>query len=224
MRATLQTDGGSRGNPGPAGAGIVLTDPDSTPLAELGIYLGRCTNNVAEYRGLLRGLEVAAEMGITDLTIRIDSELIVKQIRREYRVKSPDLKPLYEQAIEKLETFASWDIDHVRRSGNQRADELANMAMDQRKDVTVHEAFARTDAPEPSGEPEPAAGYLDASGPECPCGQTAGDDHALTPLLDAGWCPHALMALFAACRGGSTSTTCTRCEARIKWNRDPLSH
>lgn len=225
MKAILQTDGGSRGNPGPAAAGITLTDPDGTPLAEAGFFLGTCTNNVAEYEGLLRGLEIAANSGVTELTIRLDSELIVKQLKREYRVKSPDLKPLFEQVNQQLRNFKKWSIDHVRRNLNKRADELANMAMDQKNDVVIHEAFDLSDAPDQSpATPPTATGYLDASGPDCPLGQEAGTDRDLTPLVAEGWCPHALMALFAACRGGSTSAACTRCHARIKWNRDPLAH
>src|SRR3954451_6936063 len=92
---TLQFDGGSRGNPGPAGIGVVLAAEDGTPLVTLGRYIGRTTNNVAEYKALITALQKAKELGAKDIVIRGDSELIIKQMRGEYRVKHPDMKELY---------------------------------------------------------------------------------------------------------------------------------
>src|SRR5712672_1343141 len=95
---TLQFDGGSRGNPGPAGIGVVLRAADGTPLVTLGRFIGRATNNVAEYRALITGLEKARELGAKKIRIRGDSELVIKQMRGEYRVKSLELKSLFDEA------------------------------------------------------------------------------------------------------------------------------
>ncbi|WP_428389254.1 ribonuclease HI family protein [Mucisphaera sp.] len=218
MRATLQTDGGSRGNPGPAGAGIFLTDENNQVIAEAGYYLGRCTNNVAEYRGLIHGLETASKLGVTDLLIRLDSELIVKQLRREYRVKSPDLKPLYLEASQLLERFNTWAAEHVRREANERADQLANMAMDHRADV--HPEANSDPKPTPASQMQPdhpaeLAGEIDPDGPACPAGQTAGASLRIAPLTAAGWCPDALSAILNH-TDATTSATCSRCGARIR--------
>jgi len=129
---TLQlfSDGASRGNPGHAGAGISILDEKGNELVRASQYLGQCTNNEAEYRALLLGLEKCAEFGSGSLKIHLDSELIVKQIRGEYKVKHPNLKPLYQKTIKKISDFASFSITHVRREKNSRADELANRAID----------------------------------------------------------------------------------------------
>jgi len=139
----LQFDGGSRGNPGPAGIGVTISDSSGKALYELGEYLGRCTNNVAEYTALVRGLAAAKTIGIRKLLVRADSELVVRQMNGQYKVKSPDLKPLFQQAQALIsEITAATDatgrgevkVTHVYREGNTRADELANLAMDaQRK-------------------------------------------------------------------------------------------
>jgi len=129
---TLQlfSDGASRGNPGEAGAGIAILDDLGHELVGTGRYLGQCTNNEAEYRALLFGLEKCAEFGSGRIKVHLDSELIVKQVRGEYKVKHPNLKPLYQQAMLKLSGFASFNITHVRREKNSRADALANQAID----------------------------------------------------------------------------------------------
>ncbi len=131
----LNTDGGARGNPGPAGAGIILRDDSGEIVCRAGRYLGETTNNVAEYEGLLLGLEAAAERGARALEVRMDSELIVKQLRREYRVKHPNLKPLYAAAVSAMARFERVDVRHVRRAENAEADALANEAMDARTSV-----------------------------------------------------------------------------------------
>jgi len=128
----LQFDGGSRGNPGPAGVGVTLVDEQDNPVYELSEFLGTCTNNVAEYTGLLRGLAAAQALGATKLTVRSDSELLVRQINGIYKVKSPDLKPLYQQAMTLIRKIGEVKVSHTYREGNTRADELANMAMDSR--------------------------------------------------------------------------------------------
>ena len=129
----LYTDGASRGNPGEAGTGVVILDEQGDELVATGKYLGQCTNNEAEYRALLYGLEKCAELGSGRLKVHLDSELIVKQIRGEYKVKHPNLKPLFQQAMVKLSGFASYSVSHVRREKNRRADELANRAIDERE-------------------------------------------------------------------------------------------
>src|SRR3954468_13931665 len=133
---TLQFDGGSRGNPGPAGIGVVLRAADGTPLVTLGRFIGRATNNVAEYRALITSLEEAKKLGAKKLVIRGDSELIVKQMRGEYRVKNPDLRALYDEAQFLYHQFDEARLEHNLRDKNKLADKLANLAMDRRQDVT----------------------------------------------------------------------------------------
>ncbi len=136
MQALIHIDGGARGNPGPAAAGVCITTPDgSEPLHEAGYWLGELTNNEAEYQGLLHALKAAGELGFEEIAIRSDSELMVKQIKGEYRVKAANLKPLFMSAKEQLSDFSQWSIEHVRREKNKRADQLANLAMDARRDV-----------------------------------------------------------------------------------------
>jgi ribonuclease HI len=127
----LHADGGSRGNPGPAGAGAVLATEDGQEVAGLSRFLGVATNNEAEYHALIMGLEEARRLGCTDLQVRLDSELIVRQLSGRYRVKSPRLKPLHERARRLLAGFERAAVGHVGRELNQRADRLANQAMDQ---------------------------------------------------------------------------------------------
>ncbi len=131
MEATLFADGGSRGNPGPAASGAVLVDPNGRILDEVGRYLGIATNNVAEWTALCIGLERAAERGIMRLAVRMDSELVVKQMRGEYRVKHADLQPLHRRAQALLRRFEHVDIAHVRRKQNALADRLVNEVLDQ---------------------------------------------------------------------------------------------
>ncbi len=135
VRGTLYTDGGSRGNPGPAGIGIVLLRENDEVCCAGGRFLGECTNNVAEYEALIWGLESAIVCGMTDLLVRADSELIVKQMRGEYRVKHPGLQPLFTRAKAAARGLASVKYEHVRREQNTHADELANAAMDERCEV-----------------------------------------------------------------------------------------
>jgi ribonuclease HI len=123
-------DGGSRGNPGPAASGAVLFDESGAVLREIGTYLGVATNNVAEWTGLLTGLEAALELGIDDLSVRLDSELVVKQISGAYRVKHEGLIPLHAKAKLLLRKFARVDVQHVRRKENAAADALVNQVLD----------------------------------------------------------------------------------------------
>ncbi len=136
MHCTLHIDGGARGNPGPAGVGVVIQDTaNDTYIHEAGYFLGEATNNVAEYHGLIKALEVAVELGATRVLVVSDSELMVKQINGQYRVKAENLKPLYQQAVKLLGRFGKWQVTHTRRENNKLADQLANRAMDARADV-----------------------------------------------------------------------------------------
>lgn len=137
MEATLFADGGSRGNPGPAASAAVLLDPSGELLEEIGAYLGVTTNNVAEWNGLLLGLEVAAKRGIRRLNVRLDSELVVKQLRGEYRVKHAGLQPLHRRALQLLRSFAEVDVRHVPRKENKLADGLVNRLLDQEASTPV---------------------------------------------------------------------------------------
>ncbi len=129
-RVTAFCDGGSRGNPGPAGYGVFVQGEDGTPLAELSDFLGVRTNNFAEYQGLLASLAWAVEHGVEALRVVSDSELMVKQIKGQYSVKSPDLKPLYEEAKRRAAKLDRFEMQHVLRGKNKEADRLANEAMD----------------------------------------------------------------------------------------------
>jgi ribonuclease HI len=124
-------DGGSRGNPGPAAYGVVIRDPSGAVVAKLKKYIGRATNNVAEYYGLIAALDYAQSNGIRALCIESDSELLVKQMRGQYKVKSEDLRPLFERARKMSQAFQSFRIDHVYRERNADADALANEALDE---------------------------------------------------------------------------------------------
>lgn len=131
LRVIAHIDGGARGNPGPAGAGVVIADADSQQvLHQAGIFLGRATNNVAEYNGLLEALRRAKALGADEIDVRSDSELLVRQMIGQYRVKNANLKPLYREAIRLAEGFARFGIEHVRREQNTEADQMANRAMD----------------------------------------------------------------------------------------------
>jgi probable phosphoglycerate mutase len=123
-------DGGSRGNPGPAGYGALVTDAEGRTLAELSQFLGVKTNNFAEYSGLLAVLDWALENGHTRLKVVSDSELMVKQIQGKYKVNSPDLKPLWQQARNRIARLDAFEISHALRHKNKEADALANQAMD----------------------------------------------------------------------------------------------
>lgn len=127
----LWSDGAARGNPGPAGIGIMLKTKDGRILAAEGRFVGRTTNNVAEYKALLLGLERALERGVRRLEVRADSELLIKQLKGQYRVKSEGLKPLYTEARALIQRFESVKLEHVRRELNVEADRLANAGIDE---------------------------------------------------------------------------------------------
>ena len=129
-RVNIYSDGAARGNPGPAGAGAVLKGQDGQVIVEVCRYLGEMTNNQAEYRALILGLEEAKHVGATQIAIYADSELVVKQIMGEYRVKNEGIKPLYAEAQRLLRKFSEYTIQHLPRDENRHADRLANLAID----------------------------------------------------------------------------------------------
>jgi ribonuclease HI len=135
MKVHAHIDGGSRGNPGPAAAGFIIESEDGKLLHEAGVFIGKATNNVAEYSGLIAALKEALDLGATEIDLASDSELLVKQMSGEYRVKNPGLQPLYQEARQLVRQFADCEIRHVRRENNVRADSVANMAMDCMSDV-----------------------------------------------------------------------------------------
>ena len=130
MKLVVHVDGGSRGNPGPAAAAAVLSTPDGDVVDEAARTLGSTTNNVAEYRGLLLGLERAAALGATEVEVINDSELIAHQVTGRYKVKHPDMKPLHAEALRALGGFERWSIRPVPRAQNAEADALVNQALD----------------------------------------------------------------------------------------------
>jgi ribonuclease HI len=130
-RAIVYSDGAARGNPGPAGAGAVITDGGGAVLARLGRFLGRQTNNVAEYQGLLLGLRHAQELGVREVLVRADSQLMIRQLAGQYAVKHAGLKPLHAEALRLLRSFDKFELEHIPRAQNALADEMSNRAIDE---------------------------------------------------------------------------------------------
>ncbi len=126
----MYSDGGSRGNPGEAGIGVHIEDENGNILRELSQFIGAQTNNIAEYKALSRGLEAALDMGITEISCLLDSELVVKQIKGEYKVKNEGIIPMYNMIMPLIKKFQRFEIQHIRRELNKKADALANKAMD----------------------------------------------------------------------------------------------
>ena len=130
MKLVIHVDGGSRGNPGPAASAAVLSTPDGEVVDEASEFLGVATNNVAEYRGVLLGLERAKQLGATEVEVVNDSELVARQINGQYKVKHADMKPLFLEAMAALRDFEKWSIRNVPRAKNADADALVNQALD----------------------------------------------------------------------------------------------
>src|SRR5258708_7144633 len=156
-------DGGSRGNPGPAAYGVIIRDGRGEIVTKLKKYIGRMTNNVAEYYGLIAAMDYAQSHAIRALRVESDSELLVKQMRGQYKVKSEDLRPLFERAQKMSKAFDSFRIEHVYREQNREADALANEALDETENkaagaATAKKTAATTAKTEPlSSKPEPAS-------------------------------------------------------------------
>lgn len=134
----VKFDGGARGNPGPAAAAAVAFTPNGQRVAERAATLGHATNNVAEYRGLLLGLDLARELGAREVELVCDSELVAKQLRGEYRVKNPRLRPLWEEAHRCLRAFDRWTVRSVPRAENSEPDALLNRALDASREGSSH--------------------------------------------------------------------------------------
>jgi ribonuclease HI len=130
VKVVVHVDGGARGNPGPAAAAAVVSNSDGDVLDEASLFLGRATNNVAEYQGLLLGLERARALGATEVEVVNDSELIAFQVTGRYKVKHPDMKPLHAQALKALKGFERWTVRPVKRAQNADADALVNQCLD----------------------------------------------------------------------------------------------
>lgn len=173
-KLTLYVDGGARGNPGPAAAGVVLRDEAGVSLLEAGYLLGALTNNQAEYSALLIGVRAARQAQATSLTIYSDSELMVKQLLGEYRVKAGGLKPLFEDVQNQLLGLTNWKIHHVLRDKNRRADELVNQALDSGEDVTDVRLI---DGP-------PALSSKEAHGARAPRGSSAANEQPARVVLE----------------------------------------
>jgi ribonuclease HI len=155
-------DGGSRGNPGPAAYGVIIRDGRGEIVAKLKKYIGRMTNNVAEYYGLIAAMDYAQSHGIRALRIESDSELLVKQMRGQYKVKSEDLRPLFERAQKMSKAFDSFRIEHVYREQNREADALANEALDETEAKAPGGAAAKKTAA-PAAKSEPASSKAEPS-------------------------------------------------------------
>jgi ribonuclease HI len=212
MSLTLYVDGGSRGNPGPAGAGVVIRDERRGLVHEGAYFVGRQTNNAAEYLALIKGLERAARAAPDGLTIISDSELLVRQLTGEYRVKSPKLAPLHAEAEALLVRLGRWTARHVPREQNARADALANLAMDRRADVVVFDVDSQSAAPQPGPataapptappDAQPGGGahvrVMVSTPPnerDCPAGAWASGPFVIGATCPPGVCVHAAHTL-----------------------------
>ncbi|MFO0822469.1 MAG: ribonuclease HI family protein [Gemmataceae bacterium] len=194
--ATMHIDGASRGNPGPAAYAVVLARPGH-PTVEIADTIGKATNNVAEYTALVEGLELATELGVKQLAVFSDSELMVKQMNGEYKVKHPDMLPLYQEAKRLVGGLTKFTITHVRRENNKRADEIGNDALDGRPRRRGQE---QRPSPESGGEEDFAPTSLAGKGAGGLGSATVGDAtvraDAIAVLLSAAqaWAAHGLKA------------------------------
>jgi ribonuclease HI len=203
----LYVDGGSRGNPGPAACAFILKETDNRTIEARGFFLGRTTNNVAEYTGLIRGLEAARARDAREINIFSDSELMVKQIIGEYRVRSGDLQVLFEQVQRLLLTFDRWQIRHLRREENAEADRLVNEVLDK-----GHNGSAKAKNEPAERSPRPAAvpvEPLQAASPvkvlvevtsdppdgACPARMQKGQSFVVSEFVPGGLCVQAAVAL-----------------------------
>ncbi len=202
----LYVDGGSRGNPGPAACAFIIREAEGRTIESRGFFLGKATNNVAEYSGLVRGLQAAREFGAKELHIFSDSELMVRQIIGEYRVKSPDLADLYREVQRLLLGFDRWQIKHVRRELNSEADRLVNKTLDdhsngsEEPDTEVELSDGESLTAEPGNTPENSVKILvevvstPGSG-ACPAAMKKGQCFVFSEFVPAGLCIHAAQSL-----------------------------
>ncbi len=145
-------DGASRGNPGPAGAAFIFEDADGSRIQAKAFFLGQATNNVAEYTAMVKALEAAKQLGTKQIKVYSDSELLVRQLKGEYKVKSEQIRPLFSQAVDLLNEFEIWNIQHVTRDKNKQADKLVNQALNIERDIE-----GKTEAPAKNKKPSPRA-------------------------------------------------------------------
>lgn len=141
-------DGASRGNPGPASAGFILTDSAGNQMQAKAFFLGQATNNVAEYTAIVKALEATKQLGAKQIIVYSDSELLVKQLNGEYKLKSEQIRPLFRQAIDLLDELENWKVQHIMREKNKEADKLANRALDLERDIE-----AKQQSPAPNKKP-----------------------------------------------------------------------
>jgi ribonuclease HI len=140
-KLNIYIDGAARGNPGPAGVGIVITGPSGSILKNIAKFIGTATNNVAEYTALIAGVEEARSLGARELVINTDSELLAKQLGGEYKIKNHALKELYSKAVNMLEAFDEVMVNNIAREDNKGADKLANKAIDEKARARVGKSF-----------------------------------------------------------------------------------
>ncbi len=186
MTLKIYTDGGARGNPGPAAAGIIIRDPQGHSILEAGYFLGKATNNVAEYTALVMALQAAVKFGADQVSLFADSELMVKQLTGEYKVKDAKMQELFKQAQRLLIKFTSWKIQHIRRAENKQADILVNKALDAGKDIVE----VQLGDAQPQNRPQQADETLAAASsvaaaprPADPAQPSASQPAALPPVL-----------------------------------------
>ncbi len=229
MDLVLHVDGGSRGNPGPAGAGVVLADAATNrPIHEAGYFLGRMTNNAAEYEGLIRGLELAAELKPRTLTVLADSQLMVFQMTGVYKVKNARLKPLHQRAGDLAAAIGHVQFEHIYRENNARADDLANKAMNAKADVVLLSCGADVTAAdaeriERDSEPHWKVEITSTPGPKCPASMKKGQQFMIGVATPPGLCIHGAAAVINECLAqtaaeGATGgkVQCPRCKATIR--------
>jgi ribonuclease HI len=229
MELIIYIDGGSRGNPGPAAAGVVINaKSDGKPVHEAGYYIGNATNNVAEYQGLIRSLQDAKKLGGEHVHIFSDSQLMVRQITGQYRVKSPDLQPLHEQAQMLLLEFSQWEIQHVLREKNTRADELVNIALGKRADIVIDAAgnqHCEADILERDvvdDTPHWTARFAIRPSFDCPAMCDANKEYRFGPTTPQGLCIYAADVIldegpltWSDPKQREGETWCPRCNAQI---------
>jgi uncharacterized repeat protein (TIGR04076 family) len=216
MTWTAYIDGGARGNPGPAAAGIHILDDGGKPVFSAGLFLGHKTNNEAEYAGLLFTLDLLLAAGINDVQIRSDSELLVRQMQGQYRVKAPNLQPLFEKAMDRLMDIKKARFQHVRREENREADALVNQALDAVADVIAVDRDGLADslkrpriaaapsATRTAGKAAPPTGGIVVSvvkAPKpgtCPAGLKAAQTYRFGTTTPPGFCTEGCAAVIDA--------------------------